>query len=148
MKLIRKRLLYPASPQGNHIYMFTANSVVRNNGCLVMGAGCAKTVKTTYKGVDILLGNTIDHLGRFGVQFVIWNGHPIGAFQTKIDWKDGSPLDLVKYSVKRLTLIAKKRPNHTFHLPCPAVNHGGRSEEEVLPLLESLPDNVYVYLDK
>ena len=35
-----------------------------------------------------------------------------------------------------------------FHLPCPAVSHGGKSVEDVLPMLECLPDNVIVYLDK
>ncbi len=147
MKLVRKRLSYCRGLVGNNIYLFTANSVIRGNGNLVMGAGCAKTVKTTYKGIDILFGKQIENLSVFNLKFVQWNGQWIGAFQTKINWQDSSPMDVVQGSIDQLLHVAIRRPNYTFHLPCPAVNHGGKSEKEIVPLLEKLPDNVIVYLD-
>lgn len=148
MKIIKSRVQYPPTPRDKHIYIFTANSVVRSNGSLVMGAGVAKAVKLQYRGIDVLFGGVIPHLGVFGVQFVQWNNTWIGAFQTKIDWKDDSPIEVVQNSILELCNIATRRPTHTFHLPCPAVNHGGKSVEEILPLLEILPENVLVYLDK
>lgn len=148
MVLNSGKISYPLSSDTKHIYLFTANSVVTSNGKLVMGAGVAKAVRDTYKGIDTLFGSKIVHMDVFCLQFVEWNGVWIGAFQTKIDWREASPLNVVQSSINMLTSVANKRPNHTFHLPCPAVNHGGRRIEDILPMLESLPDNVIVYLNK
>ena len=147
MILVNKRLDYARGLVGDNIYMFTANSTIRNNGCLVMGAGCAKAVRDTYQGIDQLFGDKID-INQYGVEFVQWKEQFIGAFQTKYHWQNGSPLGLVEYSCQKLTHIANKRPQHTFHLPFPAISHGGRGVEEVMPLVKMLPDNVIVYLDK
>jgi len=148
MILKRKRLKYERGLVGNEIFMFTANSTIRSNGNLVMGSGCARTVRDFYKGIDKTLGKCINHLDIFGVKFVQHGEQFIGAFQTKINWQDSSPLDLVETSIGMLKQVAKKRPNHTFHLPCPAVNHGGQTVEDVLPMLDKLPDNVIIYLDE
>ncbi len=148
MILQRERLSYQRGDVGNNICMFTANSVIKNDGKLVMGAGVAKVVRDFYQGIDKLFGLEIEHMSKFGVKFVKWNGQNIGAFQTKYNWTDSSPLELVECSVRNLKFVADNRPHHTFHLPCPAVNHGRQSVEDVLPLLEILPDNVIIYLDK
>ena len=147
MILKRERLQYKRGIVGNEIFMFTANSTIRENGNLVMGAGCARSVRDFYQGVDKLFGKKIVHLQEFNVTFVKWKEQWIGAFQTKLHWQKQSPLYLVKDGVEKLARIANERPQWTFHLPCPAVNHGGQSVEDVLPLLEQLPDNVIVYLD-
>jgi len=39
MILKRERLYYPRGIVGNNIYLFTANSIVKQDGKLVMGAG-------------------------------------------------------------------------------------------------------------
>ena len=147
MKLVNKRLSYSRGIVGENIYMFTANSTIRNNGCLVMGAGCAKAVRDTYQGVDKLFGKKIE-INQYGVEFVKWKEQYIGAFQTKYHWQKSSPLSLVEYSCQKLRSIANKRPQHIFHLPFPAISHGGRGVDEVMPLVQVLPDNVIVYLDK
>ena len=148
MILKRQRLDYSRGIVGNNIYMFTANSTLKGDGSLVMGAGCAKAVRDTYRGVDKLFGSKIVNLQEFNVTFVKWKEQWLGAFQTKLHWQKLSPLYLVEDSVDKLTRIAKERPTWSFHLPCPAVNHGGQSVEDVLPMLEKLPDNVIIYLDK
>ena len=148
MILKRQRLDYSRGIVGNNIFMFTANSTLKSDGSLVMGAGCAKTVRDTYKGVDKLFGDKIVNLQEFNVTFVKWKEQWLGAFQTKLHWQKLSPLYLVEDSVDKLTRIAKERPTWSFHLPCPAVNHGGQPVEDVLPMLEKLPDNVIIYLDK
>lgn len=148
MILVNKRLTYPRGLVGNNIYMFTANSVVNGSGKLVMGRGCAKTVRDTYLGIDKLFGDVIDNMSKFGVKFVKHDSQWIGAFQTKYNWQDPSPLELVEYSVFRLAKIASVRPEYAFHLPFPAISNGGQSVDDVLPMLQVLPDNVIVYLDK
>ena len=67
------------------------------------------------------------------------------AFQTKIHYKDKSPLDLVKKSVTRLKFLATLFDDCLFGLPFPAINNGGLTKEVVLPIIESLPDNVLVF---
>jgi hypothetical protein len=39
--------------------MFTANSIVKQDGKLIMGAGCAKSVRDTYSGIDKMFGNKV-----------------------------------------------------------------------------------------
>ena len=95
-----------------------------------------------------MFGDKITHLQEFNVAFVKWKELWIGAFQTKLHWQKQSPVYLVKDGVDKLARIANERPQWTFHLPCPAVNHGGQSVEDILPLLEQLPNNVIIYLDK
>lgn len=150
MKIEYKRLSYPKGDVGKNIYMFTANSILNSRGDLVMGAGCAKTVRDTYKCVDSLFGEKIGTSGQeFNISFVKWNNSQwIGAFQTKIDWRKPSPLYLVKDSISKLKSVSEVRPSWTFHLPCPAIGLGGGEVDEILPLLEVLPDNVVVYLGK
>lgn len=148
MILVNERLTYPRGLVGNNIYMFTANSVVNGSGKLIMGRGCAKTVRDTYQGIDKKFGDIIDNMGKFGVKFVRLETQWIAAFQTKYHWQDPSPLDLVEYSGYKLANIAGSGMEFTFHLPCPAVGCGEQSVDDVLSVLEILPDNVIVYLDK
>lgn len=148
MILVNKRLTYSRGLVGNNIYMFTANSVVNGSGKLIMGRGCAKTARDTYLGIDKLFGDVIDNTSKFGVKFVKHDSQWIGAFQTKYNWQDPSPLGLVEYSVFKLAKIASVRPEYTFHLPFPAISNGEQSVSDALPLLQYLPDNVIVYLDK
>lgn len=148
MILKQERLSYRRGIVGENIYMFTANSIVKQDGKLVMGAGCAKSVRDTYTGIDKMFGDKIVSGQEFNVTFVKWKEQWIGAFQTKIDWRKLSPTYLVKDSIDKLKRVTEERPTWTFHLPCPAVSNGGKSVEDVLPMLERLPDNVIVYLDK
>lgn len=130
MQVQYKRLSYPKGDVGRNIYMFTANSTLKNDGKLVMGAGCAKTVRDAFHGIDKMFGDKIGHLSEFNVLFVKHNAQWIGAFQTKINWQEPSPMFLVKESIDKLTRIAKERPLWTFHCPCPAVNHGGKIPDD------------------
>ena len=149
MRVVYKRLTYLKGLVGENIYMFTANSTLNKQGKLVMGAGNAKAVRDMYKNIDYQFGKEIKDQEVFGVKFVqYYNLQWIGAFQTKIHWQNESPLHVVENSVKHLKYVAERRPSRTFHLPCPAISHGKRSLQEILPLLEGLPDNVIVYIDK
>ena len=148
MKIKNQRLYYKQGVVGKEIYMFTANSTLTQSGKAVMGAGCARVVRDTYANIDKLFGKIIDDQEVFGVKFIQHGYQWIGAFQTKTHWQKPSPLEVVEESVRQLTWYAERRPDWIFHLPCPAINHGKRSLQEVLPLLESLPDNVFVYVDK
>jgi len=148
VKIKNKRLIYKSGYVGKEIFLFTANSTLTKSGKLVMGRGTARVVRDTYSNIDKLFGEAIDDQEIFGVKFIQHGQQWIGAFQTKIHWQKESPLNVVEESVRQLKWYAERRPDWIFHLPCPAINHGKRSLQEILPLLESLPDNVIVYIDK
>ena len=69
----------------------------------------------------------------------------VGAFQTKCDWRNTSPTDLIYESTKQLINASMCNPTKEFHMNFPGINYGGLSVECVTPIIEELPDNVFVY---
>lgn len=123
----------------------TTNSIIKPNGRLVMGAGFAKDAASKVKNLDYHFGKEII---KKGANSQIYGLVAVGkyiAFQTKIHFKDKSPLPVVEKSCTMLKRLAEKYPDKTFGLVFPAINNGGRSKEEIMPLLEILPDNVFVF---
>ena len=144
MILINKALEYPTQFASNKdIYLFTANSTIKRNGCLVMGAGAALHVRETYPGSDRIFGARIKHLSIYGLVISVVAG--IGAFQTKKHFAFDSTVDIIKFSVERLTECALANPGVTFHLNYPGINNGKLTVEVVQPLIDILPDNVLIY---
>lgn len=142
--IVKNQLLDYSTPWSlPDVYFFTANSVVGKNG-LIMGAGNALAVKKAYSKLPFDIAPKIRH--KFGVIFQQLRLHQfVGAFQTKYHWRDSSPIELVEYSTKKLIDIAINRSNITFHLPFPAINNGGLDYNEVLKIVDKLPDNVILY---
>jgi hypothetical protein len=127
------------------VVCFTANNVVKNNGCLVMGAGTALAVVEHLNiGSIVKASDFIKEHPDYGAVFV---GEHCLAFQTKRYYGKPSTLAIIKNSVERLAEIATKQPNRRFHLPFPAVGLGSLTVKTVLPSLVGLPHNVYVYHD-
>jgi len=69
----------------------------------------------------------------------------IGAFQTKYHFKHKSELSLIEFSISMLDVYARDNPDKLIGLTFPGINYGKLSEEDVLPFLETLPDNVRIY---
>ena len=135
--------------EDEHILDFvciTTNSILNKNGELVMGAGVAKRAKDLHKELPKLFGEAIKSKnaisGFYGMLLV---KDKYVAFQTKVHWKDKSPIDIVKRSISMLERTAIKYKYNWFGLPFPAINNGGLTVDMVLPYLEKLPDNVIVY---
>lgn len=122
---------------------FTANSVVKRDGSLVMGAGNAKQVRDMFDGLDKRLGHKVKRIRKY---FIISDSETkVFALQTKLHYKDNSPIDLVEESCQALRVHAENNPDQLFAVPCPGVNHGGLSVEDVMVFLEKMPDNVYIW---
>lgn len=142
MILIEGVNLYTDSEMAKYDFVgFTANSTITQDGKLVMGAGTAKIVRDTFKGIDDRFGSNIDNLSDFYIKLDYQTR--VFALQTKRHWKDESPIDLVKESISKLKDIAAFKA--TFAIPYPAIGYGGLSESDIQPLIEQLPDNVFVY---
>lgn len=139
-----------------------ANNVLKSNGDLVMGAGFAKQVVSfwaknfdvtnlsAHAGLSIAMNSQRE--GFYGFLPVLGANstrYGLDIFQSKNHWKNPSTLELITDSVEIMALKLKKCeeviPEHTWHMACPGIGLGGLSLREVEPILESLPDNIYIY---
>lgn len=123
----------------------TTNSIVKTNGCLVMGAGIAKTAMERNKELPKDFGDQILAKNLAGKFYGLLASGKYLAFQTKLHYKDESPLDVVQQSCNLLNRLAKKYPDKSFGLPYPGINNGRLDPKVVYPFLKDLPDNVFVY---
>lgn len=142
--LLKQRNIWNDHDQLDYICI-TTNSVVKNNGDLVMGAGNADQARQRIPNIAKLFGDLIiqkgKHMGEYNLVAV---GKYI-AFQTKIHYSNPSPLEVVQKSCDILNKLARKYPNKTFGLPFPGILNGRLSPKIVYPMLLKLPDNVHVY---
>lgn len=135
--------------------LFVTTNAVVWYGCLVMGRGAAQEARDRFPGLAEDFGRILTQYGVAGRKYgvilsrlrAVKNGKEtrLGAFQTKLDWRDSSPLELVRFSTHRLKLHATSRSFERFVLNFPGISNGRLTEAEVLPIISSLPDNVFVY---
>lgn len=146
MKLIKGLIDYTISNQPTTVILFTANSVVKNNGELVMGAGNAKAARDNFIGSAKTFGNlvTLDRGRHVHVVQVPNRNVFLGCFRTKEHYKDNTKQETLTRSIQELQYLANNNPQYTFLLPAPAIGRGGMAWDAVRPQLECLPDNVYV----
>lgn len=125
----------------------TTNGTVKRDGRAVMGRGCAAEAKQKFPGIDGYLGDLItkngNHFDNLPDPYFLY------VFPVKHNWWEVADLDLIRMSAQALSEAAvRQRPGayvgFNFILPRPGCGNGHRSWEEVKPLLEDLPDNVWV----
>jgi hypothetical protein len=138
------------------ILLVTTNSVINKQGKLVMGRGAAKMLSLTIPPsqenlaylVRVALEKSSD--GLYGV--VIYSSQikglcraGYGAFQVKDKWWEDARLSIIEYSTQLLCELATMRPSMKFSLNFPGIGNGRLKREDVLPIIEGLPDNVTVW---
>lgn len=123
----------------------TTNNTVADSGAAVMGAGVALGARMRYPGIQFELARLIKN-DKYDVRSM-WktdDGATILNFPVKYEvWKPAT-IELVQKSVDELVVLAGKHPKATFILPRPGCGVGGLTWEEVKPICERLPDNVWV----
>jgi hypothetical protein len=135
----------------NQIVIVTTNNVIGATG-LIMGAGIAKEAKdrlpnlpqeiASFYKVNPRLWNDGDYL------LYIHYTQGIGCLQTKRNWKNRSPIDLVQKSIEILDREARLPTNEhiMYNVPRPGCGLGGLDWKfQVRPLCEALPDNVVIW---
>lgn len=125
-----------------NLYMFTGNSFVKRNGALVMGRGAARQVRDSYPGVDRGFGRHIMHLGEYSI--VILGERNLGVFQVKRNFSAKAELELIQNSTAALAAYAETF-QRAIYMNYPGIGNGGLIQTDVAPLLQSLPDNVFLY---
>ncbi len=136
----------------------TTNSYVHRDGPrpgpLAMGAGAALEAHQRYPGLPLAAGVHLRHVVGFrpGLYGVLprygWAVVPeprIGLFQTKYHYRQNSDTKLIKFSVLRLSRWLRANLAEVVALNFPGIGYGRLTREVVLPLLEPLPERVYIY---
>lgn len=132
------------------LFLITTNSAVTKEGVLVMGRGIALQANQRFPGLARALGQqilkTCGSLGTYGVLISSrWPEAKLGAFQVKIDPKQSASLALIQKSTTALCAWCKEHPQASVHLNFPGIGYGGLLREEVLPIVEQLPETVCVW---
>ena len=126
----------------------TTNSFLTSEVKLVMGRGAAYDLKVIVPGIDLIFGKMINetcgHLGRYGLIF----HERYGAAQVKYRFNEKARLDLVRYTMRKLSEVAKRDEKTIYNINYPGIGNGGLKEHEVRPILQMLPINVHVWKRK
>lgn len=125
------------------IILITTNGFLKKDGTGVMGAGVAKQAAERYPELPRLLGESLKCRGNV-VSLLL--GH-IASFPVKRVWMEDADLKLIRKSTKRLKMIAELNPNKKFVTVKAGCGNGNLRWEKVKPIMEQLPDNVFV-IDK
>jgi len=135
-------------------YIVTTNGVLRANGSLVMGTGAALEAVIREPGLDLAAGRAIrercqmqDRRGNYIYGFLPLSQPGVdlfGIFQVKFHWRERGDLGLIARSAAGLAEVAGSMPGADFRLNFPGIGKGGLRREDVEPLLQGLPDNVYI----
>lgn len=119
------------------------NGVITPAG-LVMGAGAALALARHAPALRQALARRIEwegaregRLWRYGFVAVRLEDRLYGAFQSKLDFRRGSDLELIRFSAGRLRDWLLQHPGITVHLAYPGIGLGGLSPEAVWGVLEA-----------
>lgn len=145
MEYIRGDLFTRENVSAYDYVCFTSNSMLNKKGELVMGKGVALCAKNYRSDLPSKFGDIIESRGLEGRFYGLLAYKNFIAFQTKIHWKDDSYLEDVQRSVELLKRLALKHPNKTFALPFPAVVNDHQKRMDIKPLLDTLPDNIFIF---
>jgi len=140
-----------------NLLLVTTNASIKRSGQIVMGRGAAKQAAERWPELPsriVQAAQEADHISSTGFRWyglvltdIYEKGTRVGAFQVKEEWWQRANLSIIQLSATMLRGIAVsqslefKRVAMNF----PGIGNGGRTREEVLPLLADLPRHVFVY---
>lgn len=122
----------------NTVVCITTNGTVRQDGAAVMGRGCALEASERFPEFRMALGHHIKRNGNVPMRL---EGEMLITFPVKHNWFEAADLALIQKSAQWL---AGCDPAYTYVLPRPGCGNGRLQWRDVHPLIEFLPDNVWV----
>jgi hypothetical protein len=128
--------------------LVTTNSTINSKGGVVMGRGAAREAAERYPLMPFDLADRIKISGpTYGLIILppFANGVTLGAFQVKHDWKTKADLDLISLATEHLRIVAHVYYYQRYILNFPGIGNGKLTEQEVLPIIRQLPDNITIY---
>jgi hypothetical protein len=133
------------------LFLITTNPIVRKDGAAVMGRGIALEAKSRFPELPYKYAKRLallsEMLGPYNYCDVIdkFAGQSVGFFMVKDHWKEPAKLDIISNSVDELYNWLQDDCLGRVDLNFPGIGNGKLKREDVLPLLERLPNNVHVW---
>lgn len=129
------------------LFMLTTNPIIKRDGSVVMGRGIALQAKKRFPKLPFdfarqltrRLGRGLPKVGTIGR----YGGQAVGYFMVKRHWQHPAELSIIADSVT--ALIPFSRQYSIVNLNFPGIGNGKLKREDVLPLLEVLPNNIHVW---
>lgn len=128
----------------------TTNNVIKNNGALVMGRGIAAQFRETFNNIEFKWGRLIEEYKEGGHEdygVLIDGPHRFNhnqlylvGLQTKRNWADPSPIELVEESCKKLYKLADLLCWSSIIMTPPGCGNGGLDFKEVKKKIKFLDD--------
>jgi len=125
------------------VLFIPTNGFIKKDGTGVMGAGVAFQAAEQFPELPRLLGMSLQKRNNV-VSLLLDKPNLIYSFPVKHAWYEKADKKLIKASVVQLLALARKHPERRFILPRPGCGNGKLKYEGIRPLLEVLPDNVFV----
>lgn len=133
---------------GKGIFMITTNPIRRKDGAVVMGRGIALEAKTRFPQLPYDFGASLKafpHLTNVGC-IGCYDNVPIYYFMVKDHWRDKASLRIISDSVWAINYWFGISDTHDrVDLNFPGIGNGGLNREDVLPIIQDLPDNFHVW---
>ena len=127
-------------------FIVTTNSYIRTDGALVMGRGIAKQLRDRFPGIDKALAAGVKHLGYYGLSAAVGpDFQTIVALQVKYHFADKATLELITASTNTLNAWSRRFNDRRYDMNFPGIGYGGLAYDDVLPIVETLPNNVHVW---
>ena len=132
------------------LFLITTNSTIKANGTLVMGSGIAAEAQKRFPELPLALGRQIKlkcgHHGKYGLIITPrWPQAKLGILQTKTDWRKPSDMTLIRHGLDQLAQWCADHPAAHVHLNFPGIGHGSLNRDDLLPLINQLPDTVHIW---
>lgn len=124
------------------IFMITTNPIRRKDGAVVMGRGIAREAKERFPDLPYHFGRRLESNGN---QFVGCISDPIWYFMVKDHWAQPAKLEIIDASVEDCLYKFNEFDGMRVDLNFPGIGNGQLSREDVLPLMERLPDNFHIW---
>lgn len=138
-----------------NLFLITTNPIIRKDGAVVMGRGIAKEAAIKFPDLPYRFAKRLESIKGVPHCNVIgtFGNTTIGFFMVKDHWRNPADLQIIEQSVHALRngLYMKSILGEWTHgtqrvdLNFPGIGNGKLKREDVLPLLEELPDNVHVW---
>lgn len=132
------------------LFLITTNPIRRSDGAIVMGRGIAKQIKDRFPQFPYDFARRRTPEGAGGYQGITptgvvgrYDGQLVGYFMVKNHWREAAVLDVIEDSVTDLSEVAHHYDR--IDLNFPGIGNGKLDREDVLPIIEVLPDNVHVW---
>lgn len=126
------------------VFMITTNPIRRNDGAVVMGRGIALEAKTRFPTLPYDFGQALEEQ-EYNVGPIGWySNKPIWYFMVKDHWRNQASIDIIRASVAQLQEVLDLSM-HRVDLNFPGIGNGHLGREQVLPLLQELPDTVHIW---